>query len=451
MVTLPITTQFANTCIKVIHPHFLTDTEAAALLFDLFIRSYGYPLEYVIEMLAPTTERDFTLLPEAKQKIYQILQKTHMHVSPDGPWFFLIAQSLSGKAHRLIGITDTSMLRPQVFALQQGEVPIGFAASEKQAIDSVLRSLALEDNRFWQQADHYWNARGGSYTNRILFFTVQPEAEGEARFICQDKFGLPVVIHAKNEPYTPKKSVSAQKFPDLPTEELLSWVKKNISSWSYDQMEGFLVALRENAVTDQNCRRAIEVLSKLIDERQYPEGKMRYSSLCALLNQHLADLLQGMASLELFSYCYLSFDKRKICFDPELKTLLIDASEFPSEGEDGLAREIVKRYKGGFKKFIVFNCRGQRFVGNGLGPKFPSSFDRCLRLFWGLSLFGYRWCRNQDLHRAARGAFHGMKKSTLIVHGDVADAVCSGAKAAADSAAAQRDGRSSMLWEALTS
>ena len=76
-----------------IHPLFLTDTEVAALLFDLLHRTYRYPLEYVIEAFAPTTERDFTLLPEDKQKIYQLLQRTHMHGSPDGPWFFLIAQS----------------------------------------------------------------------------------------------------------------------------------------------------------------------------------------------------------------------------------------------------------------------------------------------------------------------------------------------------------------------
>src|SRR5262249_20774591 len=114
-----------------IYPHFLTDTEVSALLFDLLHRIYRYPLEYVIEALAPTTERDFILLPDEKQRIYQLLQKTHMHGSPDGPWFFLIAQSLAlyqnGPGYRLIGITDTSMLRPQVFALQKGEVPVGFA------------------------------------------------------------------------------------------------------------------------------------------------------------------------------------------------------------------------------------------------------------------------------------------------------------------------------------
>src|SRR5260370_18836775 len=88
-----------------------------------------------------------------------------MHGSPDGPWFFLIAQSDVRKhAYRLIGITDTSMLRPQVFAMQQGTASIGFAASEKQTIDAALESLAQEDSRFCSRADLYCNARGGSHT-----------------------------------------------------------------------------------------------------------------------------------------------------------------------------------------------------------------------------------------------------------------------------------------------
>ncbi|MDD4898764.1 MAG: hypothetical protein PHY70_05220, partial [Methanocellales archaeon] len=44
-------------------PLFLTDTEVAILLFDLLNREYAYPLEYIIEAMAPTTEIDFDLLP----------------------------------------------------------------------------------------------------------------------------------------------------------------------------------------------------------------------------------------------------------------------------------------------------------------------------------------------------------------------------------------------------
>ncbi len=95
-----------------VKPLFLTDTEVSVLLFDLLNRAYGYPLEYIIEALAPTTERDFHQLPEEKQKVYQAIQRAHMHGSPDGPWFFIIARNCyyEGK-QQLIGITDTSMLQ----------------------------------------------------------------------------------------------------------------------------------------------------------------------------------------------------------------------------------------------------------------------------------------------------------------------------------------------------
>src|SRR2546428_564346 len=120
-----------------IHPLFLTDTEVSVLLFDLLKRVYGYPLEYVIEAMAPTTERDFTMLPPERQRIYRMIQAVHIHGSPDGPWFFIIGRNdREAGAYQLIGITDTSMLRPQVFALQEGEVSIGLISSEKQAIDA---------------------------------------------------------------------------------------------------------------------------------------------------------------------------------------------------------------------------------------------------------------------------------------------------------------------------
>jgi len=113
-----------------IAPLFLTDTEVSVQLFDLLDRVYGYPLEATIEALAPTTERDFELLPVEKQKLYRAIQATHLHASPDGPWFFIIARSQPDREEwQLLGITDTSMLRPQVFALQEGKVQVGLIAS----------------------------------------------------------------------------------------------------------------------------------------------------------------------------------------------------------------------------------------------------------------------------------------------------------------------------------
>ena len=184
-------------------PLFLTDTEVSVQVFDLLNRVYGYPLEYIIESLAPTTELDFDQLSAEKQKVYRQIQATQIHGSPDGPWFFIIARNMPGqRKYQLIGITDTAMLRPQVFALQKGEVEIGLICSEKQAIDATLQSLAREDPRFGTLADRYWNARGGSYTDGGAFiFSVQEKSPGTLELTCSDKFGREITVPQDRQPY----------------------------------------------------------------------------------------------------------------------------------------------------------------------------------------------------------------------------------------------------------
>lgn len=416
-----------------IYPLFLTDTEVSVLLFDLLNRIYRYPLEYVIEALAPTTERDFTLLPEDKQRIYQMIQKTHMHGSPDGPWFFLIAQSLplyqKGPGYRLIGITDTSMLRPQVFALQNGTSPIGLAASEKQAIDATLNSLAKEDGRFWPCADHYWNARGGSYTDGGAFsFTVHPEVDGKATLSCTDKFGHPVHQEPLKPSYTfSKKTTPPEAFPDLPSHDLLKWIRQNLTTWNYEQTAGFLAALNHGATSDSDRQRAIEVTTKLVDIH-YPSGQMRRSSLTALYNQSIADLLESLKENPTPGYAFLSFDSARPRFENDLQTLVIDARGYPSEGEQSLAREIVDMHKQGFKKFIVFHCLGQRFIGNGLGPGsqgvqinvYGSSGDYLASGIDGAEVHVHGFAQDQLAQI--------MNDGCLVVHGDVGQAFMYGAK-----------------------
>src|SRR5438093_12410831 len=168
-----------------IRPLFLTDTEVSVLLFDLLNRVYRYPLEYLIEAMAPTTERDFELLPEEKKSLYRMLQSTHIHGSPDGPWFFIVARNEPQKRQwQLLGITDTSMLRPQVFALQEGRVKIGVIASERQAINAMLGRLANDGKIPAKFADVYWNARGGSHTDGGAFVFSLEDGPAGIELVC---------------------------------------------------------------------------------------------------------------------------------------------------------------------------------------------------------------------------------------------------------------------------
>src|SRR2546422_8542092 len=139
--------------------------------------------------------------------ICSMIQTSHIHGSPDGPWFFIVARNdVEKNAWQLLGITDTSMLRPQVFALQEGPVKIGIIASERQAINAVLGKLQ-EDRRIPSRfADSYWDARGGSFTDGGAFlFTVRDGVDGK-ELECADKFGQ--VIELPKQDWLPNAGSS---------------------------------------------------------------------------------------------------------------------------------------------------------------------------------------------------------------------------------------------------
>jgi glutamate synthase domain-containing protein 1/glutamate synthase domain-containing protein 3 len=412
-----------------IYPLFLTDTEVSVQVFDLLHRIYEYPLEYVIESLAPTTERDFTKLPDDKKRLYKMLQTTHMHSSPDGPWFFLIAQSapaeMKSEAYRLIGITDTSMLRPQVFALQEagGDGPsIGFAASEKQAIDAALESLASEDYRFWPRADRYWNARGGSHTDGGAFiFSVTPNGNS-AKMICTDKFGREVGVGTINPPYRknggPVMKSEAVTLPALNIPEMSDWYKKQIPAWDYAEFKNFLAGLVQDANSDTGRKRAIQVLTHLID-RRYPTGKMRRSSLVSLCDEALKQVFDDIKFSPSESFQLISSEQTLPKPTHPDQVAVIDARGYKPEGEHSVAMLLVELHKCGFCKFIVANARGHRFIGNGFGANsggiridvYGSSGDYLASGLDGMEI---------QVHGNAQDQLcQIMKAGKLVVHGDV--------------------------------
>lgn len=422
-----------------IYPLFLTDTEVAVQVFDLLYRTYKYPLEYVIEAMAPTTERDFTLLPTDKQEVYAMLQRSHMHCSPDGPWFFLIAQSDLGPAdesiYRLTGITDTSMLRPQVFAWQESragdrQVAIGFAASEKQAIDAALGSLAAEDVRFWSRADRYWNARGGSHTDGGAFlFSVHDDHQSDPKLVLTDKFGRPVAQPTRAAAYQRNgHKPIAMHLPAQDAPSLWSWFKTQVITWDYASVQDFLTALELlEASGDEGRAKAIETMAVAMD-RRYPTGNLRRSSLLSLLDASLVRVVDSIHDRPSELFTYHGFD-RSI---PEPKsadqTVVVDARGFPPQGDDSLGREIQRLVEAGFRHLMLANCRGQRFIGNGLGPDkhgvtidvFGSPGDYLASGSDGLQIVVHNNAQDQLAQI--------MKAGRLVVHGDVGQTFMYGAK-----------------------
>ncbi|MDX1616280.1 MAG: hypothetical protein R3300_18350, partial [Candidatus Promineifilaceae bacterium] len=416
-----------------IRPLYLTDTEVSVQVFDLLHRTYGYPLEYVIEALAPTTERDFHQLPIDKQKVYRALQTTHMHCSPDGPWFFLVAQSdefQDKPAYRLTGITDTSMLRPQVFAWQdggEGGPSIGLAASEKQAIDAALASLSEADDRFWPRADRYWNARGGSHTDGGAFsFSVLPSEKGEARLVCTDKFGRMIVEPLPQLPYRSNgHTAQSLGLPDLDAGELYSWLVSSLPVWRYDEFLNVLAALKRPASVGDG-RRNLQVLTWLLD-RHYPTGGKRRSSLLALCDKSLWNLLQRLCALPDSEFVMISRESRPLADWQVQPTAVLDARDLPPEGPASLAREIVRLYESGCRHVLVARTRGQRFIASGLGGRAEMRIDvyGSPGDYLGSGIDGVQL----HVHGSAQDQVAQiMKAGRLVIHGDVGQTFMYGAK-----------------------
>jgi glutamate synthase domain-containing protein 1 len=429
-----------------IFPLFLTDTEVSVLLFDLWSRVYGYSLEEVIEALAPTTERDFLMLPPEKQRHYKAIQVAHLHGSPDGPWFFIIARNEPyEKRFQLIGITDTSMLRPQVFALHEGPIQIGLIASEKQAIDAALQSLHQEDPRICPVADRYWNARGGSHTDGGAFIFSIDYSQPMLRLVCTDKFGTRLRLDRTPSPafrlakmsvkrslVLPADPVAAVLDPMRSASESFTELVRELALWDYELFAAFLEeTLRESSQSDAHRRHVIELLTLLLD-RRYSTGKMEYKWRRALLEEALNALfdavpLMGEAS---GAFARLTYAERAQLRPParEKQTLVVDATGFPPEGDEALSRWIVKAYQCGWRSFIVYRCCGQRFIGCGLGPRshgarldiYGSSGDYLASGLDGAEVFVHNAGQDQ-----LGQIFHDGK---LVVYGDVGQTFFYGAK-----------------------
>lgn len=463
---------------------FQTDTEVAAHLFDYYTRVLGYPLEYTIEALAPTTEMDFDMLPRSKQRLYKAIGAAHIHGSPDGPWFFIILRNdaASGKL-QLIGITDTSMLRPQVFALSRGSLDIGVVASEKQAIDALLEELSLDtkDDDSTPRcpvADLSWVSRGGSHTDGGAFiFTLESSGNGTAngnangnmdgnsnkhrngkngllKLECTDKFGRPVIVpgaqkelesHAEmSQGSLPGEKEVAKKVSESiegngafeAFEEISTGFKEinyNETSYAFKEIAGIA---GEGAGELSKCS---EVLTLLLD-RRYHTGDKKRKWITAMAGKALLQVFAkapGSREQDHRMPDFVRFEHGTAKDlsqysgegdDLEKKSLFLDAAGFDIEGPASVASFIVRAFRIGFRKFIIFNLAGHRFLGCGLGP---STTDTKIDLYGSSGDYTASGIDGAEVH------IHGdaqdqvgqiMKSGRIVIHGNVGQTFLYGAK-----------------------
>jgi hypothetical protein len=412
----------------------ITDTEVSVLLFDLYARVLGYPLEFVIEALGPTPEGDFERLSKRRQRIYRAIQTAHMHGSPDGPWFFIVARTEPRTGEpQLIGITDVSMLRPQVFSLQVGEKSYGAIASEKQAIDAFFEEVAADDPTVPPLADRYWNARGGSCTDGGAFAYTLKRGNGKTAIDVRDKFGNEITVRTagpsiKDTRQTPNLSRSflagperlsiltgiegaageAGRGPEIamdrgstialhsheerrkeelseiespepgphlcfrPEEErAAAELRKELQKADFRAFS----QLAEQLTCKEGWKTALGALTFLRDRRWHPGTEKRSVLLAAIDDaiHRLLDALPGPESpgkTDAMRLLWRSAAAQPMPSpDGSTTSLVVDARGFPPDGKECVSRLLVEAHRKGWRRMIVYRARGDRFLGCGLGPQ----------------------------------------------------------------------------------
>jgi glutamate synthase domain-containing protein 3 len=179
---------------------------------------------------------------------------------------------------------------------------------------------------------------------------------------------------------------------------------------------------------------AIEVLT-LLNDRRYSTGAKRRSHVLHIVRTELNSLFSSLPKMgdkdaARGAYRLVDFETRGHLRGPQgmENTLVIDAAEFPPEGDNCDAALLVDAYMKGWRRFICFNCIGQRYTGCGLGPEtedvvidvYGSSGDYLGSGIDGLTI---------TVHGNAQDQLGQIVKlGKMVVHGDVGQTFMYGAK-----------------------
>ncbi len=207
-----------------------------------------------------------------------------------------------------------------------------------------------------------------------------------------------------------------------------------MASWPAGQLRRFCNAVLAAADGPRAIAAAIELLTKLHD-RRFATGDKSRASVVQVLEETLDQLFD---TAPLFGeptdrfWRRIDLASRDLVAGPEAgeELLCIDAEGFPPEGDDCDAVLLRKAYQAGWKRFIVYRLRGQRFHGVGLGAAtdgvridlYGSNGDYTASGMDGLEMHIHGNAQDQVAQIAKRGK--------LVIYGDVGQTFMYGAKGA---------------------
>jgi glutamate synthase domain-containing protein 3 len=198
--------------------------------------------------------------------------------------------------------------------------------------------------------------------------------------ICSNKFGQPVALmtgrdHAPKDLYPDSTSdvfrthwIDSIQHAFDDGGPLTAWdsVKPQLSIGEWNELAwGFnwLAAFGKAGFSEWQFAR--ETLT-LFRDRRTGIGSKKRASVLNLVDTALVCLFQNTIKDHIIR---ISWDLRNDLVAPSLPdaTLVLDALGFPAEGDESVARLLVKANKLGWKSFVVYNSRGGRFAAVGLG------------------------------------------------------------------------------------
>jgi hypothetical protein len=197
-----------------------------------------------------------------------------------------------------------------------------------------------------------------------------------------------------------------------------------------------IAAIKTQALkNDASKRTAIEALT-LLNDRRYNMGKIKRSSVQHVLKIALDEILDATPMITgkaASQFSRIDFANRASMRAPQQneQILVIDAGQFEPEGDNCDAVMMVKACKLGWKRFMVYKYRGQRFTGCGFGPAtqgvridvYGSSGDYLASGIDGMEIYVHGNAQDQLCQI--------MKEGKLVVFGDVGQTFMYGAKGGA--------------------
>ena len=210
-------------------------------------------------------------------------------------------------------------------------------------------------------------------------------------------------------------------------------MRDQLPKWTFDEFRAVCREIAGQAKDPAKTATAIEVLT-LLNDRRYSTGAKRRSHLLQVVHTELNRLFGSLPNIgtkdSKGAYRLIDFATRGNLRAPleNEKTLVIDAANFAPEGSNCDAELLVDAFMKGWRRFISFNCIGQRYIGCGLGPEtddvvidvYGSSGDYLGSGIDGLEI---------TVHGNAQDQLGQIiKRGKMVIHGDVGQTFMYGAK-----------------------